>query len=93
MVGSSASVSAQQLCDRIGTAAAPVLIDVRKDDAFASYDSLIIGPLRRPDDEPGSHTAVDAFMQTIAWKSADRLLSDIANNGGQPEIKKGAYDA
>jgi Fe-Mn family superoxide dismutase len=36
---------------------------------------------------------VDAFMQAIAWKSADRLLSDIANNGGQPEIKKGASDA
>ena len=25
---------------------------------------------------------VDAFMQTIAWKNADRLLSEIANHGG-----------
>jgi Fe-Mn family superoxide dismutase len=36
---------------------------------------------------------VDAFMQAIAWKSADRLLSEIANHGGQPELKKGASDA
>jgi Fe-Mn family superoxide dismutase len=36
---------------------------------------------------------VDAFMQAIAWKTADRLLSDIANHGGQAGIVKGASDA
>jgi Fe-Mn family superoxide dismutase len=33
---------------------------------------------------------VDAFMQAIAWSTADRLLSEIAKNGGQLEINKGA---
>jgi rhodanese-related sulfurtransferase len=42
------SISPRQLYARLGTALAPTLIDVRRDDAFAADETLIIGAFHRP---------------------------------------------
>lgn len=47
MDGIPLSISSSELYSRLGTASAPVLLDVRRDDAFNADDSLIIGALRR----------------------------------------------
>ena len=44
------SVSAASLYNRIGTAAAPVLIDVRRRPAFDDDEWMIAGAIRRPPD-------------------------------------------
>jgi rhodanese-related sulfurtransferase len=41
-------ISPRELYARLGTASAPVLVDVRREDAFAADDRVIIGALRRP---------------------------------------------
>ncbi len=45
------SISPQDLYTAIGTAAAPVLIDVRRSAAFAADNRMIVGALRRNPDE------------------------------------------
>ena len=42
------SVSPQELYSRLGTAAAPVLVDVRRAEAFGADDAVIIGAMHRP---------------------------------------------
>jgi rhodanese-related sulfurtransferase len=42
------SVSSQQLYARLGTAAAPLLVDVRRADAFGADQAVIIGAIHRP---------------------------------------------
>jgi rhodanese-related sulfurtransferase len=44
------SIPAQQLYARLGTSLAPTLIDVRRDDAFAADNTLIVGAFHRPPD-------------------------------------------
>jgi len=41
------SISSQRLYERLGSASAPVLIDVRREEAFAAGDAMIIGAVRR----------------------------------------------
>jgi rhodanese-related sulfurtransferase len=43
----SKSISSQQLYERLGSASAPVLVDVRREDAFAADEAMIIGAVRR----------------------------------------------
>jgi rhodanese-related sulfurtransferase len=50
MDGMALSVSSQQLYARLGTAAAPLLVDVRRADAFGGDDAMIVGAVRRPPD-------------------------------------------
>jgi len=51
MDGTSASISPADLYARLGTAGAPLVIDVRRDKAFSADDRLIIGAIRRaPED-------------------------------------------
>src|SRR5262245_61028509 len=53
MDGNALPISPVDLYARLGTAAAPLLIDVRREPAFNSDDRLIIGSARRaPDDVP-----------------------------------------
>jgi rhodanese-related sulfurtransferase len=48
---SSNSISPRDLCDRLGTAQAPILIDVRKAAAFAASDRCIVAAVHRaPED-------------------------------------------
>ncbi len=42
------SVSSQELYTRLGTAAAPVLVDVRRAEAFGADQAVIIGAIHRP---------------------------------------------
>jgi rhodanese-related sulfurtransferase len=42
------SVSPQELYARLGTAAAPALVDVRRAEAFGADDAVIIGAIHRP---------------------------------------------
>ena len=51
MDGSAPPVTANDLYAQLGTAAAPLLIDVRRQDAFNADDRLIIGASRRPPDD------------------------------------------
>ena len=44
------SISAQSLYARLGTAAAPILIDVRRTPTFDADDRMIVGAIRRPPD-------------------------------------------
>jgi rhodanese-related sulfurtransferase len=45
------SISPEDLYSAIGTAAAPVLIDVRRSEAFAADNRMIVGAIRRDPDE------------------------------------------
>jgi rhodanese-related sulfurtransferase len=45
------SISAQVLYSSIGTAVAPVVVDVRRDAAFAADDRMIVGAVRQNPDE------------------------------------------
>ena len=51
MDGQAHSISSQHLYDRLGTASAPILVDVRRQDAFGNDNRLIIGALYRPPEE------------------------------------------
>ena len=51
MDGLSPSVKAHELYERLGTASAPLLLDVRKSDAFEADDRLIIGAMNRPPED------------------------------------------
>ena len=48
MDGTALSVSSAELYSRLGTASAPVLLDVRRDDAFGKDDRQIVGAFHRP---------------------------------------------
>ena len=54
MDGTAPPVSSDDLYAQLGTAAAPLLIDVRRQDAFNADDRLIIGASRRPPDDVAS---------------------------------------
>jgi rhodanese-related sulfurtransferase len=47
------SVSPLDLCARLGTASAPVVIDVRRPEAYAAADRLVAGAIRRAPEEVG----------------------------------------
>jgi rhodanese-related sulfurtransferase len=51
MDGQAQSISSEQLYQHLGTASAPILVDVRRQDAFGNGDRLIIGALHRPPEE------------------------------------------
>jgi rhodanese-related sulfurtransferase len=58
-------ISPQQLYQRIGAAAAPIIIDIREVSAFQADAVLIVGALRRPPD------AIESWQQELP---ADRLV-------------------
>jgi rhodanese-related sulfurtransferase len=51
MDGSRQSISPQELYRRLGTASAPLVVDVRARDAFDADDAMIVGSVRRPPQE------------------------------------------
>ena len=54
MAGTAPSVSSSDLYARLRTAAAPVLLDVRRQEAFGKDGGLIIGAYHRPPEEVAS---------------------------------------
>src|SRR5258708_14249232 len=51
MDGNPLPVSPNELYSRLGTASAPVLVDVRRTADFSSSDQLIVGAFHRPADD------------------------------------------
>jgi rhodanese-related sulfurtransferase len=51
MDGTPSSVSFTDLYGRLGTAASPMLLDVRRDDAFGKDDRMIVGAFHRPPED------------------------------------------
>jgi rhodanese-related sulfurtransferase len=51
-------VSSHELYARLGTAAAPVLVDVRRAEAFGTDDAVIIGAIHRPPETVSDWSAV-----------------------------------
>ena len=58
MDGTLPSITANDLHARFGTAQAPIVIDVRRSDAFNADDRLIVGAIRRPP-EDANHWRTD----------------------------------
>ena len=54
-----ASISPQELYAAIGAATAPVLIDVRRDDAFAADDRMLVSARRRPPEDVGKWRTIE----------------------------------
>ena len=68
MDGNALSISPSDLYARIGTAKAPLLIDVRRAPAFEADDTLIIGSARRlPDDVASWRNAIPANRSVVAY--------------------------
>jgi rhodanese-related sulfurtransferase len=82
MDGQTHSISSQQLYQHLGTASAPILVDVRRQDAFGNDDRLIIGALYRPPEE------VDRWRNEF---SAGRPIIAYCNHGR--EVSQGVAEA
>jgi rhodanese-related sulfurtransferase len=68
MTGNALPVSPDELYARLGTAQAPLLIDVRRAPAFDDDDGLIIGSARRlPDDVAGWRNNLPAGRAVVAY--------------------------
>jgi rhodanese-related sulfurtransferase len=61
-------ISSQELYDRLGTASAPLVIDVRRSKAFEDDDVMIAGSVRRhPDDVESWRNALPAGRRVVAY--------------------------
>jgi rhodanese-related sulfurtransferase len=76
------SVSSQKLYARVGTAAAPLLVDVRRADAFGADRALIIGAVHRPP---------ESVSNWLADLPQDREVVVYCVHGG--EVSQGAAKA
>lgn len=62
------SISCSELYARLGTASAPVLLDVRRGDAFGKDDRLIVGAIHRaPEDIEGWSGGMPAGRPVVAY--------------------------
>ena len=82
MDGQAQSISSQQLYQHLGTASAPILVDVRRQDAFGNDDRLIIGAWRRPPEE------VERWREEF---STSRPIVTYCNHGR--EVSQGVGEA
>ena len=82
MDGQPHSISSQQLYQHLGTASAPILVDVRRQDVFGNDDRLIIGALYRPPEE------VERWRSEF---SAGRPIIAYCNHGR--EVSQGVAEA
>jgi rhodanese-related sulfurtransferase len=76
MDGNPLPVSTSDLYARVGTASAPLLIDVRRQDAFSADDKLVIGAIRRtPEDAEQWARDLPAGRSIVAYCNHGRELS------------------
>lgn len=76
MDGQGQTISPQQLYARLGTVQAPVLLDVRRQDAFAGDDRLIISAFHRsPQDVERWRNQLPAGRPIVAYCSHGREVS------------------
>ena len=59
------SISADALYSRLGTAGAPLIIDVRREPAFDADDRMIIGAIRSPPDEIAARQCDGPHARTV----------------------------
>jgi rhodanese-related sulfurtransferase len=90
MDGQAHSISSQQLYERLGTASAPILVDVRRQDAFGNDDRLIIGALHGPPEEVERwRNEFSASRPIIAYCSHGREVSQ----GVAAALRRAGLDA
>src|SRR5262245_9148741 len=82
MDGHSAPISSTELYGRLGTASAPLLVDVRRQDAFNGDDRLIVGAFHAPSE------SVDSWRKNLP---ADRKVVAYCVHGH--EVSQGAAAA
>jgi rhodanese-related sulfurtransferase len=92
MTGSPASISPHDLYARLGTASAPVLVDVRRADAFAADDRLIVGAFHvSPDDVERWSKDLPSGVQVVAYCKAGHEVSQGAAKALQAAGIEAAY--
>jgi rhodanese-related sulfurtransferase len=86
------SISPDQLYTRLGTALAPILVDVRRSDDFDSDDRLIIGAVRRdPENDPQWLDALPAGRTVIAYCTQGQSVSQDAAAALRSAGRRGFY--
>jgi rhodanese-related sulfurtransferase len=76
MDGTPHSISPNDLYARLGTASAPLLVDVRRPDTFSADNKLIAGAARRPPEDVGRWlTDVPAGHPVVAYCNHGREVS------------------
>src|SRR5690348_6011024 len=62
------SISPDSLYSRLGTASAPIVIDVRREPAFEAADAMIVGALRhRPEEVDRWRTALPQGRPVVVY--------------------------
>jgi rhodanese-related sulfurtransferase len=86
MDGSSPAIAPDDLYARLGTAAAPVLVDVRPSDAFNADDRLIAGAVRGdPDDRPRWQSELPRGLPVVIYgerQGDSRIVADALRRAG-----------
>lgn len=98
MDGPLSSISPHELYARLGTAGAPAVIDVRREDAFAADDRLVIGALRYPHDQARQWAKDLPTNCVVAYCSDGREVSrgvaeELRNLGIQAACIEGGMSA
>jgi rhodanese-related sulfurtransferase len=79
MGGQAPTLSAQELYSQLGTAAAPVVVDTRKREAFDADDRLIVGAVRYDiDADPGWPTNLPAARPVVVYCAHGAEVSQTA---------------
>jgi len=99
MDGNSPGISSSELYARLGTASAPLLVDVRRSQAFNDDDRLIVGSIRRlPDEVAAWQKALPAGRSIIAYcvhghEVSQGVASALSRNGIQSTYLEGGITA
>lgn len=91
------SISPRQLYTHLGTAAAPLVIDVRRAEAFGADDSMIIGALRRVPEDVAAWGAKlpkgrDVAVYCVHGKEVSQGVAKTLNEAGIGDAIVRAYD-
>jgi rhodanese-related sulfurtransferase len=90
MHGQASTISAQELYSHLGTAAAPVVVDARKRDAFDADDRLIVGAVRYDiDANPGWSKNLPAGQLVVFYCAHGGEVSQTAAS----ELQRAGIDA
>src|SRR5262249_13503690 len=90
MDGTLLSVPASDLYARVGTASAPILLDIRRPDAFDADDRMIVSAIRRPPDDIGTWTKKLPSGRPIVIYGSD---GNKANEGIVTSLRAAGIDA
>ena len=92
MDGTALPISPSELYQRLGTASAPVLIDVRRQESFSADDRLIVGALHRaPADVQYWRTDLPASRPVVVYCADGGLASQSVANALREEGMDAAY--